>query len=155
MRRAGRKSARWGAPCGFTLVELVVVIVVLGVVAAVAVPRVSSMVDEAKRAATLKEMNALREAIMGNTSQVSGGDPAGGGYEGDVGALPSSLQDLVTKPGGVSAWDRYTQTGWNGPYVDSGGGYLTDAWGDAYQYNAGQRTITSTAGGGASIVVNV
>ncbi|MCK4546590.1 MAG: prepilin-type N-terminal cleavage/methylation domain-containing protein [Candidatus Eisenbacteria sp.] len=138
---------------GFTLLELVMVIVVLGIMAAVAVPRLSGITDEAKRSATLKEMNALREAIAGNPSGISGGHAVLGGYEGDVGALPSSLQDLVTKPGGVASWDRYTQTGWDGPYVDSGGGYSTDAWGNAYQYNSGARTITSTAGGGTQIVV--
>ncbi len=130
------------------------VVVLLGVLAAMAVPKLSGVVEESKRAATLEELLTLRRAIIGDDSSVSGGHPVSRGYEGDVGALPSSLADLVTRPGGVAAWDRYTQTGWNGPYVDSGGGYATDAWGNAYTFNAGQRTISSTAAGGAAITVN-
>ncbi len=148
------KRTRQREPSGFTLVELVMVIALLGIVAAVAVPKLSSVLDEAKRSATQAEMMALRRAIIGDDSSVSAGHPVSRGYEGDVAALPSSLADLVTKPGGVAAWDRYTQTGWNGPYVDSGGGYATDAWGNAYTYNSGQRTITSSAGGGTAITVN-
>ena len=130
------------------------VIALVGVIAAVAVPKISGVVEEAKRAATLEEMRTLRRAIIGDDASVSAGHPVSRGYEGDVGALPSSLADLATKPGGVPAWNRYTQTGWNGPYIDSGGGYLSDAWGTAYTYNAGQRAITSSAGGGTAITVN-
>ena len=147
------KPFRTREPSGFTLVELVMVIALLGVVAAVAVPKLSGVLEEARRSATLEEMSALRGAIIGDDASVSAGHPVSRGYEGDVGALPSSLADLVTRPGGVAAWDRYTQTGWNGPYIDSGGGYATDAWGNAYTYNSGQRTITSSAGGGTAITV--
>lgn len=139
---------------GFTLIEMVMVIVLLGILGAVAVPRISGLVEGARRAATLEEMLALRCAIAGDGSTVSAGHPVARGYEADVGTLPSSLTDLVTKPGGVPSWNRHTQTGWDGPYIVSDGGYLTDAWGDSYQYDTGQRTITSTAGGGEQIVVN-
>ena len=152
--KSGTRPARARQLSGFTLVELVMVIVLVGVIAAVAVPKISGLVEEAKRAATLEEMLTLRRAIIGDDASVSAGHPVSRGYEGDVGSLPSSLSDLVTKPGGVPAWDRSTQTGWNGPYIDSGGGYLSDAWGIAYTYNPGQRTITSSAGGGTAITVN-
>ena len=145
----GRARAR----AGFTLIELVLIIVVIGILSAVAVPKISSVLDESKRSATLKEMNALRQAIVGDASQLSGGHPVRGGYEGDVGALPGSLSDLIAKPGGVASWDRHTQTGWDGPYITRDG-YGTDAWGNAYQYSAAERTLTSTGGGGAAIVLD-
>jgi len=69
------------------------------------------------------------------------------GYENDVGSLPPDLTGLVSKPAGVSNWDRFTQTGWNGPYIDSNNSdYLTDSWGTSYIYDSGARTIKSVGG---------
>jgi general secretion pathway protein G len=149
-----RRCARTAEPQrGFTLIELVMVIVLLGVVAGLAVPKVSGLLEETRRAATLKEMVAIAGAITGDASEVAAGAPVSRGYEPDVGALPASLSDLVTRPAGIPAWDRHTQTGWNGPYVRSDGGYLTDAWDQPYEYDALLREIRSTAGGAGEIVI--
>src|SRR3712207_8217999 len=45
------------------------------------------------------------------------------GYHGDVGALPSSINDLITRPLTVAAYSANTANrhmfGWNGPYLDT------------------------------------
>jgi prepilin-type N-terminal cleavage/methylation domain-containing protein len=138
---------------GFTLIELVIVIVVLGVLAGFAVPRFADMTSSSKVAATLDEMNGLKKAIIGNPSAIAGGEYIDRGFEGDLGWAPSRLQDLAAKPDSLSLYNQLTRLGWNGPYIDSSGGaYLKDAWGVNYSYDRATRRIKST-GGPDSLVV--
>lgn len=140
---------------GFTLVELVIIIVVLGILAAVAIPKFADFADSAKVNATREELVSLKRAIVGNPSAVSGGEYIDRGFEGDVGFVPSSLSDLIIKPGSLAVYDPITRLGWNGEYIDSSGGdFRKDAWGNNYIYDAGNRTITSTGGTGDNIVVS-
>jgi prepilin-type N-terminal cleavage/methylation domain-containing protein len=139
---------------GFTLVELVIVIVVLAIIAAVGIPQIGGMIQISKTNATKTEMVELKKAIIGNPQAVAGGVYVSCGFEGDIGFAPSRLEDLVTKPDSVSTWDRLTRRGWNGPYIDStDGGYRADAWESAYVYNGSVRTLTSN-GSGTGIVVS-
>jgi prepilin-type N-terminal cleavage/methylation domain-containing protein len=132
---------------GFTLIELVIIIVILGIIAAVAVPKFTDVASGAKVAATRNEMDALKRAIVGNPSVVAGGQYIDRGFEGDVGFAPSHLVDLTIKPDSVPTYDRLTRIGWNGPYIDSSGGsYLTDSWGVSYQYDPAGRRIRSVGG---------
>ena len=48
---------------GFTLIELVIVIVVLGILATQAIPTYLSLVDDAKKAAGRANLGALRSAV--------------------------------------------------------------------------------------------
>ena len=138
----------------FTLIELVIVIVTLGVLAAVAVPRFIDMADSGKVAATRQELGTLRRAIAGNPAAAEGGQYVDRGFEGDIGHAPSTLIDLAVKPDSIAAYDRLLRLGWNGPYVDSSGGdFALDAWGNPYAYQPGARRIVSTGGGGDSIIV--
>jgi prepilin-type N-terminal cleavage/methylation domain-containing protein len=138
---------------GFTLIELVIVIVVLGVLAGFAVPRFADMTSSSKVAATLDEMNGLKKAIIGNPSAIAGGEYIDRGFEGDLGWAPSRLQDLAAKPDSLSLYNQLTRLGWNGPYIDSSGGaYLKDAWGVNYSYDRATRRIKSTGGPDSLIV---
>jgi len=114
---------------GFTLIELVIIIVILGIVAAVAIPRFQDMATSSRTTASREEMRALKQAIVGNPDVVAGGELVDRGFEGDIGAVPQQ------------------RLGWNGPYIDSAqGGYLRDAWDIAYVYQPGSRRIISIGG---------
>jgi prepilin-type N-terminal cleavage/methylation domain-containing protein len=141
---------------GFTLIEIVIVIVTLGILAAVAIPYFADISDGSRISATRDEMQRLKRAIVGNPAAVAAGSYVDRGFAGDVGQLPASLTDLAVKPDSIPPYNRLTRIGWNGPYIDDdANSYLTDAWGNPYVYDrAGRRLISPGAGGsGDSIIV--
>ncbi len=149
----GNQSYGFGQS-GFTLIELVIIIVTVGILAAVAVPKFSELAENSKIKATQQELLTLKQAIVGNPSAVAGGQYVDRGFEGDVGHAPSRLVDLVTKPDSLTTYDPLNRLGWNGPYIDgSNNAYLSDAWGNNYVYLPGSRTIFSTGGNGDTIRV--
>ena len=128
---------------GFTLIEMVLVMVILGILATVAMKSLKSFTDQSRFDITTEEMERLARAIIGDERLVSAGVRTDFGYVGDVGALPSNLDALVTNPGGYSTW--------NGPYIRSDFSentedYKRDAWNEPYTYNGGV-IITSNGGG--------
>ncbi len=132
---------------GFTLVELVIIIVVLGILSAVVVPMFGNMINASKISATRGELDSLKRAIIGNPRLIAGGELVDRGYQGDVGLAPAQLADLVTKPGSVAAYNKITRLGWNGPYIENDNGdYLKDSWGTDYIYDQSGRTIKSING---------
>jgi prepilin-type N-terminal cleavage/methylation domain-containing protein len=136
---------------GFTLVELLVVISVLGVILAFFVPSIISRITtNARRTATVQELGVLRTAIAGDPSVLAGGEMVVTGFRNDVGRLPHDLIELATRNPFQGAyatvnyvgketlppWDPYIKRGWNGPYVREDGdmGYRYDAWGVTYRF---------------------
>ncbi|MEE9441915.1 MAG: prepilin-type N-terminal cleavage/methylation domain-containing protein [candidate division Zixibacteria bacterium] len=128
---------------GFTLIEVLMVVIVIGIVAAVAIQSMTVSVDDARRAATMREIEMLADAIVGNSEISQNGHRSDFGYVGDIGAFPPNLQALYENPGGYATW--------NGPYISPGFiqdslGFKFDEWGDAYIYGSGV-SISSSGNG--------
>ncbi|OFZ18219.1 MAG: hypothetical protein A2Z20_11895 [Bdellovibrionales bacterium RBG_16_40_8] len=145
---------------GFTLLEVLMVVLLTGVLATVSVLTITSGIDDARFSSTVAEMNSLRDALIGNTDLQEGGIRSNFGYLGDIGALPTNAQGLnalLANPG-VPAWNVNTTSrfalGWNGPYITGGGvssDYTKDSWDRNYifDFTTNPATITSRGADGA------
>jgi general secretion pathway protein G len=111
-RRANRK--RPAAAAGFTLLELLVVLVILGLLASVTAPAVARYLSGAKvDAAKLQIQNISTTLDL---------------YRLDTGSYPSprdGLRALVQRPAAAQRW--------NGPYLRKPD-MIKDPWGREYQY---------------------
>jgi prepilin-type N-terminal cleavage/methylation domain-containing protein len=128
---------------GFTLVEVVLVIIIIGVLASVAVRQLGSSVETAQYEQTKLELDALASAIVGEPAAYSKGARVDFGYVGDIGSLPPDLDALVSNPGGYSTWD--------GPYLSTGkslSDFKQDGWGVNYIF---QDTLLRSSGSGSNI----
>ena len=96
---------------GFTLIEVVIVIVITGILLTVALKTGGKITNSARTEETLQEMDHLAFAIVGDPGSYSAGSRSEFGYVGDVGSLPPNLDALTTNPGAYSTW--------NGPYIDN------------------------------------
>jgi general secretion pathway protein G len=108
-RHRSAKGAR-----GFTLIEIMVVVIIIGLLAAFIVPRVMSQVDTAKVNKAKADIQALESALTM--------------YRMDNSRYPTTdmgLAALTQKPNDPSIKN------WKGPYLDR---ISKDPWGNEYQY---------------------
>lgn len=131
---------------GYSLIELVIVVVVLGVIAGIAVRSLRSSNEVTRTNTTLARMDRLAYAVAGNPNRLSGGVRIDYGYVGDIGATPPALDALVYNPGGFATW--------NGPYIrdqfsSSGADYSFrhDAWGRPFVYVDGASIVSNSPSG--------
>jgi len=129
---------------GFSLIELTVIIVIIGILVAVAMKSMTTVTEDVRLVKTEQEMERLARAIVGDPDITAGGARTDFGYVGDIGAFPPDLAALMTNPG-LGTWD--------GPYLPAGfvqdsDGYRIDEWGQPYNYSGGT-TITSNGSGTA------
>jgi general secretion pathway protein G len=120
---------------GFTLLELMVVVVIIGIIAALVVPKVMSRPDEARATAARQDIASLMQALKL--------------YRLDNHRYPTTeqgLQALVTRPASAPPAPNWKAGG----YVDR---LPNDPWGNPYQYlNPGVRgelDVSSMAADGA------
>lgn len=98
---------------GFTLLELLVVMVIIGLLASFVAPKYFSQVGKSEIKATRAQLDALDKALAA--------------YRLDTGHLPSTeqgLKALVERPADEQKW--------SGPYLAKA--LPLDPWGHAYQY---------------------
>ncbi len=105
---------RRNAESGFTLLELLVVLAILGLLVGLVAPAVMRQFGTAKEKIARIEVERLG-SLLDN-------------YKLDVGTYPTTeqgLQSLITRPPGVKRWD--------GPYI-KGAKLPEDPWGHPYLY---------------------
>ncbi len=94
---------------GFTLIEIMLVIVIIGIIAGIAIPKLTGSVGKASNTAARMSLKGIEAAVQS--------------YEMDNLRLPDSLDDLTKSTGG------------NGPYLKPSD--LMDPWSQKYQYTKG------------------
>ncbi len=95
---------------GFSLIELLVVLVILGLIAGLVVPNVMQRGEDANVRVAKAEIQRLSMAVDE--------------FYLDTGRAPRELRELVERPSNVRNW--------NGPYVNSSN--LRDPWDNPYNY---------------------
>ncbi len=96
---------------GFTLIELMLVLVILGVLAALVVPKFTGRSKQAKETAAKTDITRLANAVAL--------------FETDTGRFPSTdegLEALVKQPANVTTWHQLLTS------------VPKDPWGNAYHY---------------------
>lgn len=101
---------------GFTLVEIMLVVVIIAALAAMVVPRLTGRSEQAKKSVAKADI----EALLATALKL---------YELDNGNFPTTgqgLNALLTKPASSPAPNN-----WNGPYIEKP---PIDPWGNPYLY---------------------
>ena len=97
---------------GFTLTEIMLVVVIIGILAALVIPKIAGSSERARITAANADINGGIKSALGQ-------------YEVDMGNYPRGLQDLIAPPGNARNW--------HGPYFDPPKLPL-DPWGNPYIY---------------------
>lgn len=95
---------------GFTLVELLLVLMILALIGGLVLPGIIGKAEGAKVKAAASQVSRLSMAVES--------------YYLDTGTTPDALQQLVE--------NTANEKGWNGPYVKPSS--LKDPWGKPYEY---------------------
>ena len=106
--RASRAPVARTAQAGFSLIEIIIVVVLIGGIVAFAASRILGGGDRAKAKLAVSQVQTLAEKVQQ--------------YEADTGALPDSLNQLVTSDA----------SGWLGPYAKTA--ELNDPWNHPFEY---------------------
>ena len=128
---------------GLSLIEVVIILAVLVILVALLVPSTVQILTGARRNVTLDEMENLKKAMIGDPDLKTSGVRSSFAYLGDMGNLPSTLDDLVTQgaqPAYAFNSSKGVGAGWRGPYITLGPGsdaasHRVDAFCNDYTYS--------------------
>ena len=105
---------------GFTLVEMLLVVTIIGILAALVIPRIAGRGEQARQTAAYTDIHGGIKSALDQ-------------FEVDNGFYPKSLQDLVAQPSNAKNW--------HGPYLDK---VPVDPWNNPYiYYYPGKHTANS------------
>ena len=108
--RTSRRPVPRAAQAGFTLIEIILVVVLIGAIVAFAASRILGGGDSAKVNLAKSQVQTLADKVQR--------------YEMDTGRLPGDLNELVESDA----------EGWLGPYAKAG--ELKDPWNHPFDYKA-------------------
>lgn len=100
---------------GFTLIEIMLVVVIISILVTVVLPRLTGRTEQARTSATRLQIETVGMGLDA--------------FELDIGRYPTTsegLKALSTNPGNIKKW--------NGPYLKKD--VPLDPWGNAYAYSA-------------------
>ena len=97
---------------GFTIVEIMVVVIIISVLAALIAPRFFGRIGEAKQSAAKQQLSEIEKAVDM--------------FHYDYGRFPTILDELVSRPSDIAEED------WKVPTLKAKN--LTDPWGRPFQY---------------------
>ncbi len=123
--RAGRRIARIRQR-GFTLIEIMVVVVILGILASLVVPAIMDRPDHARKVRAKQDVRTITNALNM--------------YRLDHFDYPATLTELAS--GGNKYLERVFDDPWGHPYNYSYPGHRSDAKFDIYSYG-----VDGTEGG--------
>jgi len=126
-----KKRSKYAAGRGFTLIEILIVVVIIGLLASLVGPALFKKVGSSRQKTAMAQISMLETALKT--------------YRLDTGRYPTTeegLKALVVKPEGLKSWD--------GPYLEKD--LPMDPWGNPYLYKCpGEKTeyeIASYGGDG-------
>lgn len=106
---------------GFTLIELVMIIVILGILAAVAIPRYYDLQDEARSSAERGVVGGIRAGLATYYARYRDW-PTDLDDCGVAACSTDACFDYVLLHGGITAdWDKVAAQTYKGPYGDTSG----------------------------------
>lgn len=103
--------------CGFTLLEMLVVLVIIGLLASLVGPKLFTKVDSSKVTTAQTQVKMLKGAL--ETLRL------------DLGRFPTESEGLALL--NTPSADEKVRARWRGPYLDEA--LPPDPWGNPYQYS--------------------
>jgi len=94
----------------FTLVEMLLVVTIIGILAALVIPKIVGRSEQARATAAHADLSSIKTALDA--------------FEVDNGFYPKGIQDLIQAPGNARNW--------HGPYLEK---IPQDPWGNNYIYS--------------------